>query len=108
MEGFNQTNDVGATLKTTLHTLLIPMKFLGWIIKHLGQDLLPAIMLFKMMNMILPVTQINTLALTIATEMLTVAESIETIVTEQQTLAEQNKNFVYSEQVHSKTFPLIS
>ena len=97
LEGFNQTNDVGATLKTTLHTLLIPMKFLGWIIKHLGQDLLPAIMLFKMMNMILPVTQINTLALTIATEMLTVAESIETIVTEQQTLAEQNKNFVYSE-----------
>ena len=48
-----------------------------------GADLLKAIMMFKMMNAVIPVTQINTMALTAATETLAMAETQQTLAAEQ-------------------------
>ena len=83
MEAFDSTNANGESLRNTFHALFIPLKILAKIFNTLGAEILPAIMLFKVMNSIIPVTHLNTLALTVSTEALTLAEGANTLATQQ-------------------------
>jgi hypothetical protein len=55
--------------------------------------------MFKMMNAVIPVTQINTMALTAATETLAMAETAQTLAMEQQAAAEMNTINIKSQKV---------
>ena len=96
METFDSANSNGQALRNTFHALFIPIKVLVSAMKFLGAEILPAIMLFKTMNMILPVTHLNTLALTMSTELLTLAQTSNTLATEQNNV-QKRLNFIVTD-----------
>jgi len=65
---FSSMNGEGTAFKNILHALFLPIRTIVKIFGVFGEGLVEAIMLFKTMNMILPVTSLRTTALTMATE----------------------------------------
>ena len=87
MKGFDATNHNGAALAGTFRALFIPINLLAKVFGVLGSEFLSAIVLIKMLNTFLPIAEVNTMALTIATEQLAMAESAQTIASQQQKMA---------------------
>mgnify|MGYP003131407802 FL=1 len=83
MAAFDSSNVSAESLTGTLHALFIPINLLSRIFGFFGADLLKGVMMFKMLNAVIPVTQINTMALTAATEALAIAETQQTLAAEQ-------------------------
>ena len=83
MAAFDSNKVSAESLTGTLHALFIPINLLSRVFGLFGADLLKGIMMFKMLNAIIPVTQINTMALTAATETLAMAETAQTLAAEQ-------------------------
>jgi hypothetical protein len=83
MAAFDSSNVSAESLTGTLHALFIPINLLSRIFGFFGADLLKGVMMFKMLNAVIPVTQIQTMALTAATETLAMAETQQTLAAEQ-------------------------
>ena len=88
MTAFDSNKITAESLTGTLHALFIPINMLSKIFGFFGADLLGAALAFKMMNAVIPITQINTMALTAATETLAMAETAQTLAAEQQAAAD--------------------
>jgi len=88
MAAFDSNKITAESLTGTLHALFIPINLLSKIFGYFGADLLGAALAFKMMNAVIPVTQISTMALTAATETLAMAETAQTLAMEQQAAVE--------------------
>ena len=99
MAAFDSKKITAESLTGTLHALFIPINLLSKIFGYFGADLLGAALAFKMMNAVIPVTQINTMALTAATETLAMAETAQTLAMEQQAAAEMNTINIKSQKV---------
>ena len=65
--GFAKMNEGGNSLRTTIHALLIPLRAVGLLFKVFGNGLFEAILMFKVMNALLPISQAHTIAYTLAT-----------------------------------------
>jgi hypothetical protein len=65
---FSSMNGEGTAFKNILHALFLPLRTIVKIFGVFGEGLIEAIMLFKTLNMIIPVTSLRTTALTMATE----------------------------------------
>jgi len=64
---FSNMNGEGKGLSGTLHALMIPLRLVIKGINLLGENGLQALMMFKVMNSVLPITQAHTIANTFAT-----------------------------------------
>ena len=71
---FANMNKEGMSLANMFHVLMLPLKLLVKFINLLGDNGLQVIMMFKIMNTILPLTELHTLANLLAVEGLTKAE----------------------------------
>ena len=71
---FANMNTEGASLAGVFHALLLPIRFLVSFVNALGSNGFQMIMMFKILNSVLPLTEIHTLANMLATEGLTNAE----------------------------------
>jgi len=65
---FDQMNGSGQNFGNILHALLLPLSTFVKIFSKMPTGMLEAIMMFKVLNQIIPTTQLRTLALTMATE----------------------------------------
>ena len=83
--GFARMNQGGNSLKTTIHALLIPLRAIGKLFAILGDGLLEAVLMFKVFNALLPISQAHTVAYTLATLQSKNATAASAIVTDQKT-----------------------
>ena len=84
---FSQLSGEGDGFRKVIHALLLPIRALNAIVGLLGEHGITALIMFKTMNMILPLTQMRTAALTIATQGLAISQMTEAINTEFSTMA---------------------
>ena len=67
LKGFAQMNKGSNSLRTTIHALLIPLRAVGLLFRVFGDGMLEAILMMKVMNGLLPISQAHTVAFTLAT-----------------------------------------
>ena len=82
---FANMNKEGMSLANMFHVLMLPLKALVMFINLLGDNGLQVIMMFKILNTILPLTELHTLANLVATKSMTAAQMEQIAV--QRTLA---------------------
>ena len=83
--GFARMNQGGNSLRTTIHALLIPLRVIGKLFAILGDGLIEAVLMFKVFNALLPISQAHTVAYTLATLQSKNATAASAIVTDQKT-----------------------
>ena len=71
---FANMNKEGMSLANMFHVLMLPLKALVMFINLLGDNGLQVIMMFKILNTILPLTELHTLANLVATKSMTAAQ----------------------------------
>ena len=107
MSAFDSANTNGDALAGTFRALFIPINALAKIFGYFGAELLGALILFKTLNIFLPMAEINTLALTVATEQLALAESAQTLAAQQQKMANDSGILSLNGGTHASTLNTI-
>ena len=72
---FADMNKNGSGLAGVFKAMMIPIKFIVKFMDLLGENALQAVIMFKIMNSLLPITELHTLANALATKTLTEAEA---------------------------------
>ena len=87
LKSFENMNASGKNFGNILHAILLPITSLLRIFSKLPSGMLEAVMMFKVMNMILPVASLRTTALTMAIEGNTLSQLSSTMAQENAAMA---------------------